>query len=314
MTPREMIQLGETIGDLIAEATAPLLKRIQELETKLAAPLCVGERGAEIIVPGVATDWDAAAERMRAIAAEMLEPYAERSAVHELFAREASHTQNCIDAVNARLDGLPVAKDGEPGKSVTIEDVRPELERLVRSIPAAKDGEPGRTPSPEEIRVAAEAALASHLPTWERDFERRAWDLQTRLLATLPKAKDGRDGVDGFGLEDFQVEQRGDRSIVLRFVRGEIRREATLHFPVVLDAGPYRDGESYAKGDAVTFGGGLWIAQKDTTDRPQAPGSDAWRLGVRRGRDGIDGKGIKGDKGDPGKDFRPPIDHDVNIR
>ena len=39
----------------------------------------------------------------------------------------------------------------------------------------------------------------------------------------------------------------------------------------------------YSAGDAVTFDGSLFIAQQDTTDRPET--SPAWGLAVKRGRD-----------------------------
>jgi hypothetical protein len=38
----------------------------------------------------------------------------------------------------------------------------------------------------------------------------------------------------------------------------------------------------------VSFGGSAFIAQRDTTDKPES--SDAWRLAVKRGRDGKPGK------------------------
>lgn len=52
------------------------------------------------------------------------------------------------------------------------------------------------------------------------------------------------------------------------------------------DRGVWREGE-YEKGDSVTFGGSVFIAQRDTNDRPET--SDSWRLAVKRGRDGRDG-------------------------
>lgn len=47
----------------------------------------------------------------------------------------------------------------------------------------------------------------------------------------------------------------------------------------------------------VSFGGSVFIAQRDTDGVPEAPES-GWRLAVKRGRDGKDGK--HGEKGDPG--------------
>lgn len=75
------------------------------------------------------------------------------------------------------------------------------------------------------------------------------------------------------------------------------------HFeiPFVIDKGVYRSGENYNKGDAVTWDGSVWIAKEVTADKPGT--SPAWRLSVKRGRDGKDGaNGKDGEKGPPGKD------------
>jgi hypothetical protein len=54
----------------------------------------------------------------------------------------------------------------------------------------------------------------------------------------------------------------------------------------VLDAGVWKDGTAYSKGDGVTSGGSFWIAQSETASRPGK--SDEWRLAVKRGNDGRD--------------------------
>lgn len=100
--------------------------------------------------------------------------------------------------------------------------------------------------------------------------------------------KDGRDGdngVDGLGIDDLDFEYDGERTFSVVFRRGEVEKEFGFLLPIVLDRGVYRDGESYVKGDAVTWAGSLWIAQKDTAGKPDA---GDWRLAVKRGRDGKD--------------------------
>lgn len=104
--------------------------------------------------------------------------------------------------------------------------------------------------------------------------------------------RDGRDGTngrDGFSLEDFDVEAGEDgRTVTLKFEQGDVRHCYELVFPVVLDRGVFKAGETYQPGDAVTWGGSLWIAQKETGEKPDAPDS-GFRLAVKRGRDGKDG-------------------------
>lgn len=99
-------------------------------------------------------------------------------------------------------------------------------------------------------------------------------------LAGVP----GQAGVDGLGFDDFDLVE-GERGLVLRFSRGTIVKEFSL--PVVVDRGVWRE-QAYVKGNGVTWAGSFWIAQRDTSDKPET--SDAWRLAVKRGRDGKDGK------------------------
>ena len=80
-----------------------------------------------------------------------------------------------------------------------------------------------------------------------------------------------------------------ERTLLLRFARGDAVREFPVTMPIVLDRGVFREGATYVRGDACTFGGSLWIAQADTSAKPDAPAS-GWRLAVKRGRDGKDGE------------------------
>lgn len=112
--------------------------------------------------------------------------------------------------------------------------------------------------------------------------------------------QNGRDGVDGLGFDDLSVEQDDDGRVTLRFVRGDRIKEFALRFPVFIDRGVYREGETYERGNGATFGGSYWLAQKDGA--LGKPGhSDDWRLAVKKGRDGRDGeKGERGDRGEKG--------------
>ena len=99
--------------------------------------------------------------------------------------------------------------------------------------------------------------------------------------------KDGRDGIDLDSFEAIVLDD--DRTIELKFVSGEIERVASFKWPVPIDCGVYKAGQQYERGDAVTWGGSLWLAQRDTSEKPDTPDS-GWRLAVKRGRDGKDAK------------------------
>lgn len=172
-----------------------------------------------------------------------------------------------LDMLTLRLDGLsaaPAGKDGErgpagaDGKSFTLDDAR--------------------------------ALLEPEICKWALDFERRAQDTLQRSLDRMPKAKDGKDGTngkdgqDGLGFDDVTVEHDGERGFTIKYVRGDQVKQFTFVIPVVLDKGYYREGESFEKGDGVTFGGSYWIAQTVTRSKPET-GNDDWRLAVKKGRD-----------------------------
>jgi len=94
----------------------------------------------------------------------------------------------------------------------------------------------------------------------------------------------GKDGVDGMGFDDFTVEHDGERGFAFCLTQGERVKRFPFTVPVTLDRGPYREGADYVRGDVVSFGGSMWIAQQDTGAKP-GTGSE-WRLAVKRGRDG----------------------------
>ena len=97
----------------------------------------------------------------------------------------------------------------------------------------------------------------------------------------------GRDGKDGLGFDDVHVEHDGARTIIFKLVRGERVKEFAFKVPVVIDQGVWRDGGEYDPGDGVTFRGSYWIAQRNTTAKPDDGNTD-WRLAVKKGRDGKD--------------------------
>jgi integrin beta 3 len=114
----------------------------------------------------------------------------------------------------------------------------------------------------------------------------------------------GRDGLDGVGFDDLEMVDVSERVFVIRAARGANVKEWKFCKPGFVDRGVYKAGQSYEAGDAVTFGGSLWIAQREAKEKPGT--GDAWRLAVKHGRDGRDGE--KGDKGDPGLQGRPGRD------
>jgi Collagen triple helix repeat (20 copies) len=123
--------------------------------------------------------------------------------------------------------------------------------------------------------------------------------------ATGPAGADGKDGAPGQKgepgrnaadltyLQDYAAEQVAralktatmtspDGGRTLHWKIGDVVHE--IKTAIILDAGVWKEGATYAAGDGVTLGGSFFIAQTVTTAKPSK--SEDWRLAVQRGKDG----------------------------
>lgn len=184
---------------------------------------------------------------------------------------------------------IPVPADG---KSVTIEDVLPAIdeaiEKKIAALPKAKDGVDGRDGKDGVGMAGALLGRAGELVLTLSDGT--AKDLGVIIGKDGEPGLPGKDGRDGFSLKDFDTELLEDgRTVLLKFGSGDVLETHELVFAVPLDRGVFKEGESYQRGDGVTFGGSWWVAQKDAPEGRPQDGSKDWRLAVKRGRDGKDG-------------------------
>ena len=196
-----------------------------------------------------------------------------------------------------RGESGPAGIAGADGKSVTLDEVMkalmPEVRKAIEAIPRPADGKDGaagergadgKSVSLDDLTPIMEVKFAQ----WQLEIERRAFDVLQKAIEKLPipkDGKDGRDGTNGVGWDDMTVEHDGKRGVTLKWIKGDAQHIAEIVIPCVIDAGFYKEGQTYEQGDGVTFGGSYWIAQKATGDKPEV-GSESWRLAVRRGRDG----------------------------
>jgi integrin beta 3 len=202
---------------------------------------------------------------------------------------------------------IPVPKDGEDGVSVTVDDVMPlivrEIERRVAAVPLPKDGT-GFTSA--LIDRAGHLVLTLSDGTTQNvgavvgkdvdpaDVE-RAIHAQ---LATWPKPKDGQDGHDGLGFDDYDVYLDETRGLVLRLCQGERVKEFVL--PSTFYTGDWEPGKEYPPGASFAFDGHTWVVKQKNSAKPEQ-GSPLWWISSRRGKQGKEGK--KGDPGTNGRDL-----------
>lgn len=209
------------------------------------------------------------------------------------------------ELVKFAVDAIPAPKDGT---SVTVDDVAPmiasEVEKWVSALPKPKDGRDGldvkelfRAEGGKLVAVMSDGTIRDLGVFVGKDGQDADMAAIEKSIAekfdAIPRPKDGK---DGFSLEDFEVHYDGEKTITLMLKSKDIVKEFSFVMPVVIDKGVYSEGKTYAPGDGVTWGGSFWIAQEETTAKPD--GGKSWRLAVKKGRDGRDGT-MKPDNGPP---------------
>lgn len=176
-----------------------------------------------------------------------------------------------------------------------VEDLRARIKALEdRPAPEVIKGDPGEPGQPgENGRDGRDGTDGKDAPGFVdvlKDGGELVLTLQDgRLLRTgIRDGEKGADGKDGFSLEAFDVDRGTDgRTYILKFDGGDTRHEYELTFPVPVYCGVFKEGDDYVPGDMVTWGGSLWHCDAETKDKP---GTDAWTLAVKKGRDGKDAK------------------------
>ena len=120
---------------------------------------------------------------------------------------------------------------------------------------------------------------------WSRQPGHVSWSMFAKCTESLLKS------IGGILKEEYaKRDVRLDELVVLH--RALAERLSALETRG--DAGVWDETKSYKRFSGVSFDGGFWLAQRDVA-RGEKPGvTSAWRLAVRRGRQGKEGQ--------PGKD------------
>jgi len=187
-------------------------------------------------------------------------------------------------------DGAP-GKDGEPG---------PAGERGEKG----DKGDPGEKGEPGERGPEGPAGKNGRDGKDGLDAVEFIRDANGHLIATMSNGttrdlgrvdgekgepgRDGKDGQDGLGFDDLAVIHDGERGFTFQFTKGDRVEKFAFTVPVMIYRGVFKEGETYQRGDTVTWGGSLWHCDADTTDKPDGQ-QKHWTIAVRRGRDGKDG-------------------------
>jgi hypothetical protein len=204
------------------------------------------------------------------------------SIVRSFMEREIAPMKAANESLKARIAALearPEPEKGEDGKSIDPASVEAMVEgavaKAVAELPTPQNGNDGKDAAGivEALKDNGELVLTLS---------------DGRLVRTgIRDGEKGLDGRDGFSLDDFDCEPVDERTMRLKFTRGEETHSYELVFPVPVYRDVYKEDTEYERGDMVTWGGAVWHCDAPTKDKP---GTENWTLAVKKGRDGKDAK------------------------
>lgn len=210
-----------------------------------------------------------------------------RARAAEMELRAVTAERATADMVLARLASVRDGEEGQPGASVTVEDVAPlivaEVAKAVAAIPPAKDGKPGESVSMDAVRSMvsdAIAALPPPEPGKDADpvvIEAMVGQAVAKAVAAIPAPRNGLDA------DPAVIQAMVDDAVAAIPIPKDGKPGADGKLPV---AKPWTDGVCY-EGDVVTHNGATWQAQRDTGREPP---HDDWICLAAAGRNGQDGR------------------------
>lgn len=211
------------------------------------------------------------------------------------------------EAVALAVAELPVPKDGQDGKSVTVEDVVPLMRELIADeIPELPDVKQlisdalAELPPPQDGKTGKDGADgrdALQLEILPDIDEQKSYERGTYATHNggLWRAFEKTHGMRGWecvvdGVAATEVMQGDDlRSFSVTVTRsGGATEQKKFSTPVMVYRGVFKAGSVYQPGDTVTWGGSLWHCDDATGDKPGEVNSKGWTLAAKRGRDGRD--------------------------
>jgi hypothetical protein len=134
-------------------------------------------------------------------------------------------------------------------------------------------GADGKSLSIADITDWLEASFAK----WALTVERRVFDAAEKAIAAMPKPKDGLDGlrVENLQLVGRTLQLKRDNQVL-----------NSIELPIPVYRGVFDEDVEYDVHDMVTFGGAVWAAISKEGIRGKPGTVDAWKLAVKKGRDG----------------------------
>ena len=195
-------------------------------------------------------------------------------------------------AVSEEVAKIPLPQDGKDGApGINGKDGKDGINGK-DGAPGEKgmDGRDGQAVTPEMVEASVAKLIEPKFAAWELQLERRNFEWMEKqrdeirkTLESMPKPKDGRDGI---GVKDLSVEYDGERTWVLRNQTESGEVVQNLYLPIPLYRDVWKADTQYSQHDMVTHDGSTWIALEDSKGTRPGHMQKAWKLIVKKGRDG----------------------------
>ncbi len=310
------------VKDYLAREIGSVAKRLEEIEQQLASlptPRDGKDADEDAIVARVsekmASDLEALRASVDAIDIPAIPDLPQLPDIGELVSAAVADAVKAIPAPVAVSDVMPTLEKQvaeflsaiptpQDGTSVTIDDVAPlvaaEVEKRVSGLPRPKDGRDGlgvkemfRAEGGKLVAVMSDGTTRDLGVFVGKDGQDADMAAIERSIAekvdAIPRPKDGK---DGFSLRHFDADLKEDgRTVVLKFQDGsDTEYSVELGIPAMIYRGVFKEGETYEKGDTVTWGGSLWHCDEAQTVAKPDGAEKHWTLAAKKGRDGRDGE------------------------
>lgn len=287
---KNLKQIAQIIVDAIKQHVTPRIEKLEAQTTQVSE---------------LAKSYQALSEKYEALEQE-----------NKRFKKSISNIWRNSNDIRATMEDIEQLKsvpdetaETAEQKALTLEDVQPMLaelqEDILKSILTPADGKDGvngkdgkdglNGKDGKDGRDGKDAPEIEILPTIEFDksYPRGTYATHNGGLLRAYQATTGEHGWEVIvnGIKSFDlIKSEDERTVTFETKSTDgTTKSLELSIPTLLDKGIFKEKQVYKYGDCVTFGGSLWIAQKDNAQGKPGESKD-WRLSVKRGQNGKDGK------------------------
>ena len=312
MNAQQIAALGEITKQAIADAVAPLVQRVEQVEKQSQFLAEHYQQETAKILQHVAYDDTELRKQLEALANSVPAAYDDEALRAEL--------KSLRDGWDGITKSIPAPYDDSAMKSAFsehskrvaavidgVQAIKDRVEEVAKSVPPAYDDSSLRKSMTEQIE-AVEGRLKTALPAAPRDGTDGRDALQLEILPAIDEAKsytrgtyakhagglwrsfEQTSGMRGWecivnGVKSVDTQWKGKTLIETTTLSDGTTHETRKSFAVQEYKGVFAHGE-HEQGDTVTWAGSLWHCNKTGTKAKPGDGSADWTLAVKKGRDG----------------------------